>query len=64
MSDLDAHGRTVAERILDALHASSGNCGHCGAKKCAGKKQHSILPETLKTNAVLAAIKKATGEEP
>lgn len=61
---MDARGRTTAERILDYLHERVGVCGHCGLKKCLGKKQHSILPETLKTKTVLAAIKAATGEEP
>lgn len=56
--------RTPAERILDYLHDKTGLCGHCGLKKCPGKKQHSILPEALKTSTVLAAIKHATGEEP
>lgn len=53
-----------AERILDYLHAKAGLCGHCGKKKCLGKRQHSTLPEILKTDVVLAAIKAATGEEP
>jgi hypothetical protein len=56
--------RTPAERILDHLHERAGLCGHCGLRKCPGKKAHSILPETLKTSTVLAAIKAATGEEP
>jgi hypothetical protein len=59
-----ASDRTPAERILDQLHERAGICGHCGLKKCLGKKSHSILPETLKTSVVLAAIKAATGEEP
>ncbi len=64
MSALDGHGRTPAERILDYLHEKAGYCGHCGLKKCPGKRAHSILPDKLSTAVVLAAIKSATGEEP
>lgn len=44
------------ERALDALHNSSGICGHCGKKKCAGKQSNSTLPNRLNTDYVLAAL--------
>ena len=46
----------IWERAVDALHKSSGICGHCGKKKCAGKQSHSTLPNRLSTDDVLAAL--------
>lgn len=54
--------KSVGQKLLDELHERAGYCAHCGAQKCAGKKQWSKLPDKLKTDDVLAAIKAATGE--
>lgn len=54
--------KTVGQKLLDELHERAGICGHCGNRKCLGKKQWSNLPDELKTDDVLAAIKAATGE--
>lgn len=43
-------------KILQRLHDIAGLCGHCGKRKCGGRTGHSILPERLKTDDVLAAI--------
>ena len=47
---------SVSDAIIMRLHEEVGYCGHCGKKKCLGRKQHSMLPEKLPLNAVLAAI--------
>ncbi len=44
------------ERIISALHASVGLCGHCGKKTCAGKKGGSFLPQKIYAGDVLNAI--------
>lgn len=54
--------RTIGVQLLDELHKRVGICGHCGKKTCAGKAQYSILPDRLKKDDVLAAIREVTGE--
>lgn len=46
----------IQEAIIEALHQRCGYCGHCGKKKCGGKKENSRLPDKLKTDDVLWAI--------
>jgi hypothetical protein len=55
---------TVAEKFHAELHERAGHCGHCGKRKCPGRKQHSVLPDKLKTDDVLAAMEAASGERP
>lgn len=50
----------VAKKLLDELHDRFGICNHCGQRNCPGRKQWSRLPETLKTDDVLAALRLAT----
>lgn len=47
---------TERTRIVDELHRLAGRCGHCGKRKCAGKKENSRLPDNLKLADVLKAI--------
>jgi len=47
------------EVFLTALHKSSGYCGHCGKKTCAGKASHSILPDKVRLSDVLNALNAA-----
>ena len=48
------------EKFWAALHESVGRCGHCGNRICEGQKDHSILPDRLKTEDVVAAMRRAT----
>ena len=43
------------QKFFHALHEIVGVCGHCGKRKCAGKASHSILPETISLDNVIAA---------
>jgi hypothetical protein len=46
----------ASDAIVERLHAEAGYCGHCGKKKCPGRKKHSELPDRLPVDVVLAAI--------
>lgn len=48
-----------SEKFWAALHESVGRCGHCGNRVCDGRKAHSILPDRLRTEDVVAAMKRA-----
>lgn len=51
---------TALEQIKDAiiteLHVLTGLCGHCGKRRCPGKKSSSFLPGSIKTDEVIHAI--------
>ena len=51
------------ERFFTALHAVVGICGHCGKRKCAGRKEHSVLPKILSLDDVVAAGIRARHKE-
>jgi hypothetical protein len=57
----------TAEDVYAALHEVVGICGHCGKKKCPGRKQHSQLPGSVSMNQLDRALRiaaKATATNP
>lgn len=44
------------KRFWNYLHEKLGRCGHCGNKKCEGRKAHSILPDKIPVGDVVAAV--------
>jgi hypothetical protein len=36
-------------------HDVAGLCGHCGKRTCAGRQGHSVLPDRLSRDDVIAA---------
>lgn len=44
------------EKIVDALHARLGFCGHCGEKNCPLRSSWSVLPVKLHKDDVLEIL--------
>ena len=49
----------VVARIIDALQEQFGVCGHCGKRKCPGRKSWSRLPDKLLTEDLLDILNAA-----
>ena len=55
-SELKAMLERIHDDFLSALHETSGICGHCGKRFCAGRASNSGLPKTLNTEDAIAAM--------
>lgn len=51
----------VRDAVFAHMHEEIGVCGHCGTRKCAGRKGHSKLPESIPLDTLVAAFNLADG---
>ncbi len=51
------------DSVWDALHDAVGICGHCGKKKCAGRKENSRIVRPITPDQLTAAFEAASEVE-
>lgn len=57
----------TSDDVYAALQEVAGICGHCGKKRCPGRKQHSQLPDAISMAHVVRALQiaeEATADNP
>lgn len=58
----EAQAERVFAEFWSEVHNRAGVCGHCGKKKCHGKEDHSILPDSISFDVLRDSVREVSAK--